>query len=126
MEDVLEVYTRPYAPQRPVVCLDEASQPWMAKTRVPLPISPGKLARIDDEYERKGTANLCMAFELLAEQRRVTVTDRRTAVDFAHVIRTLVEVYYPQASTIVLVMGHLNTQKPASWYEAFDPAEARR
>jgi hypothetical protein len=126
MEDVLEVYTRPYDPQRPVVCLDEASKQLVAETRVPLPTSPGKLARIDYEYERKGTANLFMAFEPLAGQRRVTVTDRRTAVDFAHVIRALVEVHYPQASTIVLVMDNLNTHKLASLYEAFDPAEARR
>jgi DDE superfamily endonuclease len=126
MEDVLEVYTRPYDPQRPVVCLDEASKQLVAETRVPIPAAPGKLARIDYEYERKGTANLFMVFEPLAGQRRVTITERRTAIDFAHVIRDLVEAYYPQADTIVLVMDNLNTHKPAALYEAFEPAEARR
>ena len=126
MEDVLEVYTRPYDPQRPVVCLDEASKPLVADTRVPIPAAPGKLERIDDAYERKGTANLCMVCEPLAGQRQVTVTERRTAIDFAHVIRDVVDVYYPQADTIVLVMDHLNTHKPAALYEAFEPAEARR
>lgn len=126
MEDVLAVYTRPYDPQRPVVCLDEASKQLVAETRVPLPAAPGKLARSDYEYERKGTANLFMVFEPLAGQRRVTVTERRTAIDFAHVIRDLVEAYSPQADTIVLVMDNLNTHKPAALYEAFEPAEARR
>ena len=114
MEDVLEVYTRPYDPQRPVVCLDEASKQLVAETRAPLPAAPGKLARSDYEYERKGTANLFMVFEPLAGQRRVTVTERRTAIDFAHVIRDLVEAYSPQADTIVLVMDNLNTHKPAA------------
>ena len=126
MEDVLEVYTRPYDPQRPVVCLEEASKQLVAETRVPMPAAPGKLARIDYEYERKGTANLFMVFEPLAGQRRVTITERRTAIDFAHVIRDLVEAYSPQADTIVLVMDNLNTHKPAALYEAFEPAEARR
>ena len=126
MEDVLEVYTRPYDPQRPVVCLDEASKQLVAETRVPIPAAPGKPARSDYEYERNGTANLFMVFEPLAGQRRVTVTERRTAIDFAHVIRDLVDVYSPQADTIVLVMDNLNTHKPASLYEAFEPAEARR
>jgi hypothetical protein len=126
MEDVLEVYTRPYNPQRPAVCFDEASKQLVAETRIPLPAAPGKLVRIDYEYERKGTANLFMVFEPLAGQQRVTVTDRRTAIDFAHVIRDLVEAYSPQADTIVLVMDNLNTHKPAALYEAFEPAEARR
>jgi len=126
MEDVLEVYTRPYDPQRPVVCLDEASKQLVAETRVPIPAAPGKLERIDYEYERKGTANLFMVFEPLAGQRQVTVTDRRTAIDFAHVIQDVVDVCYPQADTIVLVMDNLNTHKPAALYEAFEPAEARR
>jgi len=126
MEDVLEVYTRPYDPQRPVVCLDEASKQLVADTRVPIPAAPGKLERIDDEYERKGTATLFMVCEPLAGQRQVTVTERRTAIDVAHVIRDVVDVYYPQADTIVLVMDNLNTHKPAALYEAFEPAEARR
>ncbi len=126
MEDVLEVYTRPYDPQRPVVCLDETSTQLVAETRVPIPAAPGTLERIDYEYERQGTAHRFMVCEPLAGQRQVTVTDRRTAIDCAHVIRDVVDVYYPQADTIVLVMDNLNTHKPAAVYEAFEPAEARR
>jgi len=126
MEDVLEVSTRPYDPQHPVVCLTEASKQLVAETRVPIPAAPGKRTRSDDEYERKGTANLCMVFEPLAGQRQVEVTDRRTAVDCAHGSRDLIDVFYPQADTIVLVRDNLNPHKPASLYEAFAPAEARR
>jgi len=126
MEDVLEVYTRPDDSQRPVVCLDEASKPRVAETRVPIPAAPGKLERIDYAYERKGTARLFMVFEPWAGQRQVTGTDRRTAIDVAPVIRDVVDVSYPQADTIVLVMDNLNTHKPAALYEAFGPAEARR
>lgn len=87
MEDVREVSTRPYDPQRPVVGLEEASKHLGAETRGPLPAAPGKRERIEYAYERKGTANLFMVFEPLAGQRQVTVTDRRTAIDFAHVVR---------------------------------------
>jgi hypothetical protein len=114
MEDVLAVYTRPYDPQRPQVCLDETSTQLVAETRVPIPAAPGQPERVDDEYERKGTANLFMVFEPLAGQRRVQVTERRTAVDFAYLIRELVDEQYPQAEKIVLVMDNLNTHKPAS------------
>lgn len=126
MEDVLAVYTRPYDPQRPQVCLDATSTQLVAETRVPIPAAPGQPERVDDEYERKGTANRFMVFEPLAGQRRVKVTERRTAVDFAYLIRELVDEQYPQAEKIVLVMDNLNTHKPASLYEAFPPAEARR
>jgi hypothetical protein len=126
MEDVLAVYTRPYDPRRPQVCLDETSKQLVAETREPIPAAPGQPERVDYEYERQGTANLFMVFEPLAGQRRVTVTERRTAVDFAHVIQELVDVQYPQAEKILLVMDNLNTHKPASLYEAFAPAEARR
>jgi hypothetical protein len=126
MAAVLAVYTRPYDPQRPVVCLDEASKQLVADTRVPIPAAPGKLERSDDEYERQGTAHRFMVCEPLAGQRQVTVTDRRTAIDLAPVIQDVVDVYSPQADTIVLVMDHLNTHTPAAWYEAFEPAEARR
>jgi DDE superfamily endonuclease len=126
MEDVLEVYTRPYDPQRPQVCLDETSKPLVAETRVPIPAAPGQPERIDYEYERQGTANLFRVFEPLAGQRRVKVTERRTAIDFAHVIQELVDEQYPQAAKLVLVMDNLNTHQPASLYEAFAPAEARR
>ena len=91
-----------------------------------MPTAPGKRVRIDDESARQGTANLCMVCEPWAGQRRVTVTDRRTAIDVAHVIRAVVDVDSPQAATIVLVMDHRNIHTPAAWYEACEPAEARR
>ena len=126
MEDVREVYTRPDDPRRPQVCLAETSQQRVADTRVPIPAAPGQLERIDYEYERQGTANLFMVFEPLAGQRRVKVTERRTAIDFAHVIQELVEEQYPQAEKLVLVMDNLNTHQLASLSEAFAPAAARR
>jgi DDE superfamily endonuclease len=126
MEDVLEVYTRPYDPRRPQVCLDETSKQLVAETRTPLPAAPGQPERVDYEYERQGTANLFMVFEPLAGQRRVKGTERRTAVDFAHLIQELVDEQYPQAEQIVLVMDNLNTHTLASLYEAFTPTEARR
>ncbi len=125
MEDVLEVYQRPYAPTRPVVCFDEQSKQLIRETRTPLPAIPGHPERVDYEYERNGTANLFMAFEPLAGRRQVKVTERRTKVDFAQAIRELVE-RYPQAEKVVLVMDNLNTHKLGSLYEAFAPAEARR
>ena len=126
MEDVLEVYQRPYDPLRPQVCLDETSKQLIKETRQPFPARPGRPARIDYEYERNGTANLFMLFQPLGGWRQVEVTERRTKVDFAHVIRDLVDVHFPEAETIVLVMDNLNTHKVASLYEAFPPAEARR
>jgi hypothetical protein len=126
MEDVLEVYTRPDDPRRPQVCLDKTSKQVVADTREPLPATPGQSARVDYAYERKGTVNLFMVFEPLAGQRRVKVTERRTAVDFAQLIQELVDVQYPQAEQMVLVMDNLHTHKPASLYEAFAPPEARR
>jgi hypothetical protein len=126
MEDVLEVYQRNYDPKRPLVCLDETSKQLVAETRQPVPAAPGRPERIDYEYERNGTANLFMVTEPLVGQRYVTVTERRTAVDFAMVIRDLVDCTYADAEKIVLVMDNLNTHKLASLYEAFTPAEARR
>jgi DDE superfamily endonuclease len=126
MEDVLEVYKRPQDSLRPVVCLDETSKQLVGETRMPVPAAPGQPRRVDYEYERKGTANLFMIFEPLAGKRWVKVTQRRTATDFAEVIRALVEECYPQAEKIVLVMDNLNTHKLASLYEAFEPVDARR
>jgi len=126
MEDVLEVYTRPYDPTHPVVCLDETSKQLVAETRTPLPAEPGQPQRVDYEYERQGTANLFMAVEPLAGQRYVTVTDRRTAVDFARIVKDLLEVRYPHADKVVLVLDNLNTHKPAALYQAFEPAVAWR
>jgi len=125
MEDVLEVYTRPYDPAHPVVCLDEISQQLVAETRTPLPAEPGQPERVDYEYERCGTANLFLTCEPLAGHRHVTVTEQRTAVDFAQEVRNLLEVRYPQAERVVLVMDKLNTHQPAALYQAFEPAVAR-
>ena len=125
MEDVLEVDTRPYNPARPVVCLDEISKQLVAETRTPLPAEPGQPERVDYEYERCGTANLFLTCEPLAGHRHVTVTEQRTAVDFAKAVRDLLEVRYPQAERVVLVMDNLNTHKPAALYQAFEPAVAR-
>lgn len=126
MEEVLAVYTRPYDPTHPVVCLDETSKQLVSETRTPLPAEPGQPERVDYEYERQGTANLFMAVEPLTGQRHVTVTDRRTAVDFAQVVKALLEVHYPHAENVVLVLDNLNTHKPAALYQAFEPAVAWR
>jgi hypothetical protein len=126
MEDVLEVYQRPYAARRPVVCLDETSKQLVKETRPRRSVAPGRPAIADYEYERNGTANLFMLFEPLAGQRHVEVTARRTAQDYARVVHELVDVRYPTATTIVLVQDNLNTHGPASLYAAFPPAEARR
>lgn len=126
MEDVLEVYHRPHDPSRPLVCLDETSKQLVAETRTPLPMLPGQPVRYDYEYERNGTANLFMLFAPLEGWRHVEVTDRRTAIDYAHVLKALSDVHFASAEKIVLVQDNLNTHAPASLYEAFAPAEARR
>lgn len=126
MEDVLEVYHRPYDPNRPVVCFDEASKQLLKETRTSIPAAPGRPATTDYEYERNGTANLFMMFEPLAGKRHVRVTERRTAVEYAYAVRELVDMRYADAAMIVLVQDNLNTHKPASLYEAFTPQEARR
>ena len=126
MEDVLEVYSRPYDPARPVVCMDEASKQLVADITPPLPMQPGQPARQDYEYERRGTANLFMTCEPLAGHRHVKVTDRRTNADFAYLLRDLADVDYRHAEKIVLVSDNLDTHKPAVLYEVFPPEEARR
>ncbi len=126
MEDVLEVYTRPYDPLRPQVCMDETSKQLLRDTREPLAMEPGRPEKRDYEYERGGVVNLFMFMEPLAGRRWVDVTERRTKVDWACRIKGLVDVRYPEAERIVLVMDNLNTHTPASLYEAFDPVEARR
>jgi DDE superfamily endonuclease len=126
MEDVLEVYHRPFDPDRPIVCLDEASKQLIGETRTPLPPQPGRPERFDYEYVRNGTANLFMLSQPLLGWRTVFVTERRTAVDFAEVVRWLVEELHSDAEKVVLVMDNLNTHKLASLYEAFPPERARR
>jgi hypothetical protein len=126
MEDVLDVYTRPYDPLRPQVCLDETSKHLVAETRMPLPTGPGRPARYDYEYQRRGVCAVFMVCEPLRGWREVSVSDHRGMVDFAHVIKHLVDDVYPTAEQIVLVMDNLNTHAPGSLYEAFEPAEAKR
>jgi hypothetical protein len=126
MEDVLEVYHRPYDEKRPLVCLDEASKQLVGEVTQPLPPEPGRPGRFDYEYARNGTANLFMVTEPLLGWRHVEVTQRRTARDFAHVVRWLLEEVHPEAVAVVLVLDNLNTHKPASRYEAFPPEQARR
>jgi hypothetical protein len=125
MEDVLEVYHRPYDPQRPMVCMDECSKQLIGEVRTPLPPKPGQIAKYDSEYERLGTANVFMAVEPLGGKRKLRVTDRRTRVDWAQFIRFLLMTVYPEAAVIVLVMDNLNTHSIASLYEAFEPELAR-
>ena len=126
MEDVLEVYKRPYDPKRPVVCLDETRKQLIGETRTPVPAAPGQVAHYDCEYVRNGVANIFMIFEPLAGQRDVEVTVRRTKKDYAQCLRKLSDERYPDAEIIVLVQDNLNTHSPASLYEAFEPAEAKR
>jgi hypothetical protein len=126
MEDVLDVYARPPDPRRPLVCFDEGSKELHGEVREPLPVIPDHPARFDTEYERHGTASLFLWCAPHLGQRGVTVTERRTRIDFAHAIRDLVDVHFPHAERIVLVLDNLNTHDPASLYLAFPPAEAKR
>src|SRR5947209_596838 len=126
MEDVLAVYMRPRDPDRVLVCLDETSKQLIAETRVPIPMKPGRAARIDYEYKRNGTANLFMLFAPLEGWRHVEVTDRRAAIDYAHVLKDLADHHFPHARTIALVQDNLNIHSKASLYEAFPAPEARR
>jgi hypothetical protein len=126
MEDVLDVYARPYDVQRPVVCVDECSKELRSTPRGSLPMAPGQPEREDYEYARHGTANLFMSVEPLSGRRRVRVSQRRTSVDFAEELRLLVDLDYPEVDQIVLVTDNLNTHTPACLYEAFPPSEARR
>jgi len=126
MEDVLDIYKRPYNPKRPQVCLDERPKQLVAEARNPLPVSFGQPARYDYEYKRNGVANIFMMFEPLAGKRYVKVKKRRTKTDWAECVRMLVDEIYPYAEQIVLVMDNLNTHTKASLYEAFEPVEAKR
>lgn len=125
MEDVLEVYHRPYDAEQPVVCMDECSKQLIGEVREPLPPKPGHVAKQDSEYERRGTANVFMAVEPLAGRRTTQVTERRTRVDWACFVQMLLLAAYPLAKKVVLVMDNLNTHGIASLYEAFAPATAR-
>jgi len=126
MEDILAVYAQPGDPARPLVCFDEAGKDLKAPKRPSQPAAPGQLAREDSEYQRGGSRNLFLLLAPYLGQRHITVTARRTARDFAWAIRDLVDVHFPDAERIVLVLDNLNTHRPASLYRVFPPAEARR
>ena len=126
MEDVLDLYAEPYDPKRPVVCFDETSKQLVAGKRRPIPARAGRPERFDYEYQRNGTRNLFMTCEPLAGWRHVEVTGRRTMEDFAHQMRWLVDAAYPEAERVRVVLDNLNTHRPASLYETFEPGEARR
>ncbi len=126
MENVLETYTRPYDPKRPVVCMDETSKQLVKETRVSIPLAAGRPERFDYEYERNGTANVFMFCEPLRGWRLASVTERRTRTDWAEQVKQLLDVHYSKAQKVTLVMDNLNTHDVASLYEAFSPGEARR
>ncbi len=126
MEDVLDLYAKPYDPQRPTVCFDETSTQLLSEPRPPLPATPGRPRRQDYEYRREGTRNLFLTYEPLRGWRHVAITQRRTQQDFAHQMRWLVDEAYPQAQVIRVVLDNLNTHRPASLYQAFPATEARR
>lgn len=126
MEDVLAVYHRAYDPKRPLVCMDETSKQLVKETRLPLPLQPGRSQKYDYEYERNGVCNLFLFFAPLECWRHIKVTERRTMVDWAQAMKELVDDHFPEAEKIVVVLDNLNTHRPASLYQAFPPAEARR
>jgi transposase len=126
MEDILEVYQRPYDPKRPVVCMDELSKQLIKETRTKIQARAGRLEKYDTEYERNGVANIFLYIEPLKAKFTTKVTAQRTKPDWAHTIQELVDEQYPDVETIVLVMDNLNTHTGASLYETFEPKEARR
>lgn len=126
MEDVLEVYKRPYDPKRPLICMDEMPKQLLIEAQEPLPTQPGLPERVDYEYKRNGVADLFMLFEPLAGKRYVKITDQRRRLEWAQVMRTLSDELYPEAEKIVVVLDNLNTHTPAAFYLAFEPEEARR
>jgi hypothetical protein len=126
MEDVLEVYTWPDRDDVRIICMDEVSTQLLRDTRTPIPAEPGQPTRQDHEYERNGTATIFIGFEPLRGQRFTDVTEHRTRVDWAHWVKDLVDVRYPDADLLVLVMDNLNVHSIASLYEAFTPVEAKR
>jgi hypothetical protein len=126
MEDVLDVYQRPYDPKRPQVCMDETTKQLISEKRLPIEATAGRVGRFDYEYRREGVANLFMFSEPLASRRHVKVSQRRTRRDWAEAMRELVDVHYAEAEVVVVVLDQLNTHSIASLYEAFEPEEAHR
>ena len=125
MEDVLDVYARPYDPEVPVVCMDEKPYQLLAHARDPVPAAPGHDRKEDSEYVRHGTCSIFVWVQPLAGRRRVVARPRRTMIDWAYEVDRLLTVDYPDAARIVLVMDNLNTHTLGSLYEAFEPAKAR-
>lgn len=126
MENVLDVYKRPFDPDNPVVCMDESPKQLIGETRVPIEMGKGKEKRIDYEYRRNGVCNIFMANEPLAGKRYVDIRERKTKRDWAEFVRGIADDLYPDADRITLVMDNLNTHRPSSLYEAFRPEEAKR
>ncbi len=126
MEDILGLYHKPYDPRYPIVCFDETNKQLISEKRMSIPAIPGRVARYDYEYERKGVRNLFMFFEPLRGWRHVKVTERRTKVDWAHCMKQLVDEFYPSAVCIRVIQDQLNTHNPSALYEVFEPKEARR
>jgi hypothetical protein len=126
MEDVLDLYAEPDDPLRPRVCFDECPYQMVSETRIPLPGRPGQIQRYDYEYKREGTCNLFMFVQPERGWRHVSVTERRTSQDFAQCMKDLVDVYYPDAHVIRVILDNLSTHTPAALYQAYEPAEARR
>jgi hypothetical protein len=126
MEDVLDLYCRPYDPRYPVVNMDEQPVQLVGETRLPMPVSPGRPERVDYEYERRGTADLFLFVEALGGWRKLGVREHRTAVDWAQEVKMLLDEDFPEAEKVILVCDNLNTHDLASLYAAFPPAEARR
>jgi hypothetical protein len=125
MEDILDIYTRKHDPKRPLVCMDEASKQLIGEVRTPIPVAKGNPARYDTEYKRNGTCAIFMFSAPLENWRRAEVTGRRTKIDFAHQVKKLVTVDFPDAEKIIFVMDNLNTHTIGSLYKAFPPEEAK-
>jgi hypothetical protein len=126
MEDVLEIYKLPYDSKRPVICMDEMPKQLLAQTRDPIPGQAGQIAKEDYEYKRNGVADLFMVFEPLQGKRYVEVTEKRRRIEWATVMKHVADAIYPEAEKIIVVMDNLNTHTPSSFYETFEPEEARR
>lgn len=126
MEEVLDIYKKPYDSRHPVIGMDELSTQLIGEVRAPLATAPGTPAKYDTEYTRNGTVNIFMAFEPLAGQRVTQVTEQRTKIDWAHYMKALVDERYPEAESLCLIMDNLNTHTKSSLYEAFEPLEAKR
>ena len=125
MEDVLDIYSRPYDPKFPVVCMDESNQQLIGEVHEPIPAAPGHPVLMDDEYVRNGVANIFIEVEALAGQREVKITATRTRIDWAHFTQEMLEERYPEADKVILVMDNLNTHNLASLYTAFPPEKAK-